>query len=123
MSRIALAQIVRSLDSPLPAQQFLNNARDHGHRVERLIVAYSHGVDEQVVRTLSRQIRLDLVSAQGDPGLSRRLSEAGLQDRDVNRLLKVPSWRSWKEAPYGAYRNAAMFTALLEGCGNVHCTA
>jgi hypothetical protein len=115
MSRIALAQIVRSLDSPLPAQQFLKNARDHGHRVERLIVAYSHGVDEQVVRTLSRQIRLDLVSAQGDPGLSRRLSEAGLQDRDVNRLLKVPSWRSWKEAPYGAYRNAAMFTALLEG--------
>jgi hypothetical protein len=115
MSRIALAQIVRSLDDPLPAQQFLKNARDHGHRVERLIVAYSHGVDEQVVRTLGRETRLDLVSAPGDPGLSRRLSEAGLQDRDVNRLLKVPSWRSWKEVPYGAYRNAAMFSALLEG--------
>ncbi len=115
MSRIALAQITKSLDDPNPAQQFLSNARDHGHRVERLIVAYSHGADEQVVRTLRRQTRLDLVSAHGDPGLSRRLSEAGLQDRDVNRLMKVPSWRSWKEAPYGAYRNAVIFTALLEG--------
>ena len=115
MSRIALAQIARSLDDPAPALQFLSNARDHGHRVERLIVAHSHGVDEQAVRSLRRQTRLDLVSAQGDPGLSRRLSEAGLKDRDVNQLLKVPSWRSWKVAPYGAYRNAAMFTAMLAG--------
>ena len=115
MSRIALAQITRSLDDPSPAQQFLSNARDHGHRVERLIVAYSHGVDEQVVRTLRRQTRLDLVSAQGDSGLSHRLSETGLQDQDINRLLKVPSWRSWTEAPYSAYRNAAMVTAMLEG--------
>ena len=115
MSRIALAQIVRSLDDPLPALRFLKNAKDHGHRVERLIVAYSSGVDEQAVRTLRRESRLDLVSALGDPGLSRRLSESGLQDRDVNRLLKVPSWRSWKEAPYGASRNAILFTALLEG--------
>ena len=59
MSRIALAQIARSLDDPSPAQQFLSNARDHGHRVERLIVAYSHGVDERVVRILRRQVRLD----------------------------------------------------------------
>ena len=115
MSRIALAQIARSLDDPNPAQQFLINARDHGHRVERLIVAYSHGVDERVVRTLRRQVRLDLVSAQGDPGLSRRLSEAGLTDREVNGLLEVPSWRTWNQIPYGAYRNAALAMALLEG--------
>lgn len=115
MSRIALAQITRTLDDALPAQQFLENARVHGHRVERLIVSYSHGVDEQVVQTLSRQTRLDLVQARVDSSLSRRLSEAGLQDRDVSNLLKVPSWRSWKSVPYGAYRNAAMFTALLQG--------
>ncbi len=115
MSRIALAQITRSLDDPNPAQQFLSNARDHGHRVERLIVAYSHGVDERAVRTLRRQVRLDLVSAQGDPALSRRLSEAGLADREVNGLLEVPSWRTWNQIPYGAYRNAALAAALLEG--------
>lgn len=115
MSRIALAQIARSLDDPNPALQFLSNARDHGHRVERLIVAYSHGVDERAVRTLRRQVRLDLVSAQGDPGLSRRLSEAGLTDGEVNGLLEVPSWRTWNQIPYGAYRNAALAMALLEG--------
>lgn len=115
MSRIALAQITRFLDSPEPAQQFLRNARDYGHRVERLIVAYSHGVDEQAVRTLRRQTRLDMVSAHGDPGLSRRLSEARLTDREVNGLLDVPSWQKWNEIPYGAYRNAALYSALLEG--------
>jgi hypothetical protein len=115
MSRIALAQITRSLDDPVPANRFLRNARDHGHRIERLIVAYSHGADEQAVRTLRRQTRLDLISARGDPGLSRRLSEAGLADDQVNALLDVPSWRAWNEIPYGAYRNAVLFTALLEG--------
>ncbi len=115
MSRIALAQITRCLDDPDPAQQFLRNAREHGHRVERLIVAYSHGVDEQVVRTLRRQVRLDLVLARGDSNLSRRLSEAGLQDAEIEQLLRVHSWRSWNEVPYGAYRNAVLFTALLEG--------
>jgi hypothetical protein len=95
MSRIALAQITRTLDDLDPAQQFLKNARDHGHHVE--------------------QTQLDLVLAQGDSRLSLRLFEAGLQGRDVERLLKVPSWRTWNEVPYGAYRNAALFTALLEG--------
>jgi hypothetical protein len=115
MSRIALAHITRTLDDTAPAQRFLKNARDHGHRVERLIVAYSHGVDEQVAQTLRRQIQLDLVPTHGDSNLSRRLSDTGLQDHDINELLKVPSWRAWGEVPYGAYRNAALFTALLEG--------
>lgn len=115
MSRIALALITRSLDDPDPAQQFLRNAQAHGHQVDRLIVAYSHGVSEQAVSALRRQTQLDLVSAVGDERLSRRLADAGLADRDVDRLLRVPSWRSWKETPYGAYRNAAMLTALLKG--------
>lgn len=115
MSRIALAHITRSLDDPAPAQRFLKNARDYGHRVERLIVAYSHGVDDQAVQTLRRLTRLDLVLASGDSRLWRRLSEAGLTDREVNGLLDVPSWRAWNETPYGTYRNAALFTALLEG--------
>lgn len=115
MSRVALAQITRTLHDPNPAQEFLKNARDHGHRVERLIIVYSHGVDERVVRTLRRQTQLDLVFAPEDSSLSVRLSDAGLLDGDIERLLKVPSWRAWNEVPYGAYRNAAMFTALLEG--------
>ena len=115
MSRIALAQITRILDDPVPAQRFLRNALDHGHRIERLIVAYSHGVDEQTVKSLRRQTRIDLVLARGDSALSRRLSEAGLEDREVDSLLNVPCWRAWNEIPYGAYRNAALFTALLEG--------
>lgn len=115
MSRIALAQITRTLDDPNPAQEFLKNAWDHGHRVERLIVVYSHGVDERVARTLKRLTQLDLVFAPEDSSLSIRLSEAGVLDGDIGRLLKVPSWRAWNEVPYGAYRNAAMFTALLEG--------
>ena len=115
MSRVALAQITRSLDDPAPALRFLRNAQGHGHRVDRLIVVYSHKVEERAVRTLRRQIRLDLVSARGDPRLSHRLSEAGLADSQVNSLLKIPSWRKWNEVPYGAYRNVALTTALLEG--------
>jgi hypothetical protein len=93
----------------------LINARRHGHRIDRIIIAYSHGVDRHIVETLQREVRVDLICAHGDDNLRQKLQALGLGSVAVNALLDVPSWSCHHEVPYGAYRNAILFEAILQG--------
>lgn len=112
---IALGLITRRLDNPKPILRFLNNARVHGHGVDRFIVAYSHAVDPGVVEALRRQARVDVLRAHADPGLIHSLRAAGLSADEVEKLVEVPSWPCHREVPYGAYRNTVLAHALLTG--------
>jgi hypothetical protein len=113
--KVALGLITRRIDNPAPILTFLNNARQHGHLIDRFIVAHSHGVDEKTVETLRREVEVDVVLAHGDAGLKERLFALGLSRDEVEGLLDVPSWPLHREVPYGAYRNAVLIHALLTG--------
>ena len=114
-SRVALGLIVRRLDDPAPMWRFLDNANKHGWQIDRIIVVYSHDVDWQVVEELRRKVNVDVVRAHGDRDLKEGMLALGLDGDDVEGLLDVPSWPCHNEVPYGAYRNAALFQALLSG--------
>jgi hypothetical protein len=113
--RIAIGLITRRLDNPATLLDFLNNARQCGHHIDRLIVAYSHGVDEKAVRILKREIDVDVLCAHGDARLKNRLLVAGMEPDEVKDLLNVPSWGEHREVPYGAYRNTVLTQALVDG--------
>lgn len=114
-SKIALAVITRHLDGPDQILPFLDNAQAFGHPVSRVIVAYSHSFEPSAVEAVSRRVPMDLLKAAGDTGLQNRLLAGGLKRHDVDGLLAVPSWASYQEAPYSAYRNAVLLHALIEG--------
>jgi hypothetical protein len=114
-SKVALGLITRRLNDPAPILRFLNNARQHGHVIDRFIVAYSHGFDESTVARLRREVPVDVVRAHGDAGLKERLFTLGLSRGEIEGLLDVPSWSSHREVPYGAYRNAVLARALMTG--------
>jgi hypothetical protein len=112
--KVALALITRYFDDPGPIERFLDNASSFGHSIDRIIVAYSHGVEEQVVRKLLSRVQVDLVRAHNDLLLKKRLQRLGLTHEQAEGLLLVPSWPCHQEVPYGAYRNAVLIHALLE---------
>jgi hypothetical protein len=113
--KIAFALITRRVDDATTPMIFLKNARRHGHSIDRIIIAYSHGVDREVVETLQHQVTVDLICAHGDDNLHQRLQALGLGSDAVDALLDVPSWSCHHEVPYGAYRNAVLFEAILQG--------
>lgn len=112
-SKIALGLITRNFDDSQPILNFLDNAGAHGHVVDRVIVSYSHDIDEGVVRELAKRIRVDLVRAKDSSLLQQQLGRVGLPNSSIRDLLDVPDGGEEGEVPYGAYRNAVLFTALL----------
>ena len=114
-SKITLGLITRYLDDPEPIIRFTNNAEKFGHPLDRVIVAYSHGVEPEAVAAVEEWINITVVKASGDANLRSRLLATGLSADEVDGLLDVPSWLSHREVPYGAYRNAVLFQALLDG--------
>jgi hypothetical protein len=113
--KIALGLITRYLDDPSPILRFVDNARKFGHPLDRVIVAYSHGVDPDTVATVARTINLTTVEATGDANLYNRLLSTGLSVVEAKGLLDVPSWPLHQEVPYGTYRNTVLIQALLSG--------
>jgi hypothetical protein len=57
--RIALGLITRHFDDPDPIFLFLDNASEHGHVIDRVIVAYSHSKDESTITAVNNRIKLD----------------------------------------------------------------
>jgi len=114
-NKIALGLITRHLNDPAAILRFVENAEKFGHRLDRVIVAYSHGVDPETVATVEESINMTVVKASGDDNLRSRLLSKGLSAVEVDGLLDVPSWSLHQEVPYGAYRNAVLIEALLGG--------
>ncbi len=112
---IALAVITRRLDDPELILRFLDNADQFGHRVDRVIGAVSHSVDASAVSAIRHRVRMDVLRASGDVGLSQRLRTGGLAASAVEDLLAVPSWTAYGQVPYSAYRNTVLLHALVEG--------
>lgn len=113
--KVAYGVIMRALHDPAPIERFLDNADSHRHPIDRVIVATSHGVDERAVEILKRRTNLNLVRALGDEELVRKLENGGVSPGHARQLLGSPDWDSRSEVPYGAYRNAVLIEAVLEG--------
>jgi len=114
-SKIALGLITRYFHDPMPILRFLDNAMKFGHHIDQVIVAYSHGVKQEAVASIEERTGITIVEAYGDANMRSRLLFAGLSTDEVDGLLDVPNWPRLQEVPYGAYRNAVLIQALLDG--------
>jgi len=112
---IALGLITRHFDDPGPIFRFLDNATEHDHVIDRVIVAYSHSKDESTITALTNRIKLDLLNVSGPDLLEVEMHRSGIAPEASDALLDLPDGGPEGEIPYGAYRNAVLFKALLEG--------
>lgn len=112
-TRLALGTITRHFDNPAPSLRFLQNAREHGHQVERLIVAYSHSIDLNAVERVKREVKLNLLHAKQDENLRSELRELGLASSSIEGVLGGTIDGHSSQTPYGVYRTAVLIKALL----------
>jgi hypothetical protein len=114
-STIALGMITRHFDDHQPILLFLENARRYGHVIDQVIVAYSHNKDESSVAEVENQIPLNLLLVSDLHTLRDQMGQAGVTAEAIKDLLDLPDGGEDGEIPYGAYRNAVLFKALLDG--------
>jgi len=114
-STIALGMITRHFNDPKPILLFLENARRYGQVIDRVIVAYSHSKDESTVAEVENRIPLDLLLVSDLNILRSQMYQTGLSAEAIKDLLDLPDGGEDGEIPYGAYRNAVLFKALLDG--------
>jgi hypothetical protein len=113
--KVALGTITKDFNDPAPVLRFLDNARMHGHGVDRLIVGYSHTLDLNTVERVRREVQLDLVHSRKDNQLRSELRELGLGPSLSDAVLGGAIDAQIPETPYGVYRNAVLIKALLRG--------
>lgn len=111
--KIALGMITRHFNDARPILEFIENARKYGHDVHRVIAAYSHSKDDDAVAVVNKHTRLDLLNASEPEVLHTELQNFGITEATANSLLEIPAGGFGGEIPYGVYRNAVLFKALL----------
>ena len=112
---IALGMITRDFDEHKTILRFLENADRYGHVINRVIVAYSHSTDEATVAEIEKRIPLYLLQVSDLHSVREQMHQIGLASGAVEDLLDLPDGGASGEVPYGAYRNAVLFKALLDG--------
>ena len=112
---IALGLITRYLDHTSPYLDFIKNAEDYGHRIEALIVAFSHGYKRTVINRLKRHVNLHLIKINHTDQLQFHLQQHGIGAKMAARLLKSFTLKQFDLLPYGLQRNNVLLAAMVEG--------
>lgn len=113
--KIALGMIIKNLVSDAMITRFIENAEKYGHKLECVIVAYSHNLDPQVRRAISDKVPFYAVNIY-DPAFCRdEFTKLGVSGDAVRALLKCPVDMSAGLVPYGYNRNIVMIEAILRG--------
>ena len=113
--KTALGMIIRSLTSDDLLCSFIDNAEKHGHKLDCLIVAYSHELDRGVADRLSRRLPFYSIDIKAPNYCAGRLRELDVTDAAARTLLECPVDISGGLIPYGYKRTVLTAEAILRG--------
>lgn len=113
--KIALGMIIKNLVSDAVLMRFIENAEKYGHKLECVIVAYSHKLDPQVGRNISEKVPFHAVNVYDPRYCAEELAGLGVSGPSAETLLRCPVDMSAGLVPYGYNRNIVMIEAMLRG--------
>ncbi len=111
--RVALGCIARYIDKPDPYMEFIRNAREHGHPVERLIISLTQTADLEVLAELNDVVPVELIEIGDSLDLPEELEAMGAAERDVAMVMDTSPLSDHGLVPFCAQRNAVLLKALL----------
>ena len=111
----ALGMIVRSLDSETELLGFIENAEKYGHKLDCVIVAYTHRHDIQMEQNIRKKVPFYAVNIN-DPNYCReQMRHRGISDIAQKVLLECPVDTKRGLVPYGFNRMIVVMEAILRG--------
>lgn len=111
----AFGIITRNLFDLEPYITFLKNAKENGHKVEHLIIAYEGAINPAILAELESRCQVTLIKRGDSPVLNSFLFELGLTDEEINSILGTPFNEKYKMIAYGTSRNYVLIAALMLG--------
>jgi len=113
--KIALGMIIRSLDSEMELMGFIENAEKYGHKLDSVIVAYTHQHDPRVESNIRERVPFYAVDIK-NPGYCReQMRRYGISDSAIRMLLECPVDTKGGLVPYGFNRMIVVMEAILRG--------
>ena len=85
--KTALGMIIRSLDSEMELMGFIENAEKYGHKLDCVIVAYTHQHDPQVEHSINEKIPLFAVDIKNPLYCKKQMRRLGISDTATRDLL------------------------------------
>ena len=113
--KIALGMIIKNLNSDAVLMRFIENAEKYGHKLECVIVAYSHQYDPQVGRSIGEKVPFVAVNIYEPLYCLGEFARLGLPDEATQAFLSCPVDKSVGLVPYGYNRNIVVIEAMLRG--------
>jgi hypothetical protein len=107
--------IVKNLTSPEPLCQFVRNAREYGHSIHSVVIAYSHEVSPSAVNALAAETDVFVTRLNQPELLQREFRKRNLSHFAAEELLHCPALESHGLVPYGFNRNTVLMAAALTG--------
>jgi len=107
--------ITRSLESETEIMRFIENAEKHGHKLDCVIVAYTHQLDPRVERSLSKKLPFIAADIKNPQYCYQQFRSRGIPDAYAETLLKCPVDTKGGLVPYGYNRTIVVIEALLRG--------
>jgi len=107
--------IIRSLDSDAELMGFIENAERYGHKLDGVIVAYTHQLDPRAELSIKRRLPLYAVDIKNPRYCYEQFQRRGISDVTAKTLLECPVDTKGGLVPYGYNRNIVVIEALLRG--------
>ena len=113
--KIALGMIIRSFESEEIVLNFINNAKKYGHKIDCVIIAYTHNLCPEAADNLKKEVSFYPIDIKKPIFCKRQLAEHGMSVDDIHTLLESPVDTMRGLVPYGFNRNVVMIEAILRG--------
>ena len=111
--KTALGMIIRSLDSETELMGFVDNAEKFGHKLDCVIVAYTHQHDIQIEQNISRKIPFYAVDIKNPHYCKAQMHKLGIPEKVIKTLLDCPVDTKSGLVPYGFNRMMVVMEAIL----------
>lgn len=113
MSNIAFGVITNNVDTFYPYFDFILNAKNNGHKIEKLFICYSHKLNKKKVNTMKKYINIELLKINDNKKLKNDLFNLGLKENEIMRLIESQNLIKYGLVSYGKRRNIVLTAALL----------
>ena len=109
----ALGMIIRSLETDAELGGFIDNAKKYGHKLDAVIVAYTHRISPTAEKKLNEKAPFYAININNPQYIRSQFRNMGISEDTAETLLKCPIDTTGGLVPYGYNRNLVLMEALL----------